>query len=103
MYGDFVDSNDQVVKPNVAVSDKKPPGTHNKGASMPFYMQIAPGFGLHAGYLPGYPASHGCIRMPDFMAKAFFRSVSAGTPVTITNYSGTFERSLTFGDPWRWK
>ena len=67
MYGDFVDSTDQVVKPNVAVSDPKPPGSHFKGAPMPYYMQIAPGFGLHAGYLPGYPASHGCIRMPEFL------------------------------------
>jgi lipoprotein-anchoring transpeptidase ErfK/SrfK len=85
MYGDFVDKSDQVVKPNVAVSDPKPPGTHFKGAPMPYYMQIAPGFGLHAGYLPGYPASHGCIRMPEFMAENFFKSVSVGTPVTITN------------------
>ena len=85
MYGDFVDKADQVVKPNVAVSDPKPPGTHFKGAAMPYYMQIAPGFGLHAGYLPGYPASHGCIRMPEFMAENFFKSVSVGTPVTITN------------------
>jgi len=84
MYGDFVDKSDQVVKPNVAVTDPKPQGTHFKGASMPFYMQIAPGFGLHAGYLPGYPASHGCIRMPQFMAENFFKSVSVGTPVTIT-------------------
>jgi lipoprotein-anchoring transpeptidase ErfK/SrfK len=52
---------------------------------MPYYMKIAPGFGMHAGYLPGYPASHGCIRMPEFMAEDFFRSVSVGTPVTITN------------------
>ena len=85
MYGDFVDGNNQVVKPNVAVSDPKPAGSHFKGAPMPFYMQIAPGFGLHAGYLPGYPASHGCIRMPEFMAENFFKSVSSGTPVTITN------------------
>ncbi len=85
MYGDFVDKSDQVVKPNVAASDPKPPGSHFKGASMPYYMQIAPGFGLHAGYLPGYPASHGCIRMPEFMAENFFKSVSVGTPVTITN------------------
>jgi lipoprotein-anchoring transpeptidase ErfK/SrfK len=85
MYGDFVDKSDQVVKPNVAVSDPKPPGSHFKGAPMPYYMQIAPGFGLHAGYLPGYPASHGCIRMPEFMAENFFKSVSVGTPVTITN------------------
>ncbi len=83
VYGDFVDSEGNVVKPNVAVSDPKPQGTHFKGASMPFYMQIAPGFGLHAGYLPGYPASHGCIRMPEFMAENFFKSVNTGTPVTI--------------------
>lgn len=86
LYGDYVDSAGNVVVPNVDVKkDPKPPGTHFKGASMPYYMQIAPGFGMHAGYLPGYPASHGCIRMPEFMAEDFFRSVSVGTPVTITN------------------
>jgi hypothetical protein len=86
LYGDYVDSAGTVVVPNVDVKkDPKPPGTHFKGASMPYYMQIAPGFGLHAGYLPGYPASHGCIRMPEFMAEDFFRSVSVGTPVTITD------------------
>lgn len=85
-YGDFVDDAGNVVMANVdAQKDKKPPGTKYKGASMPYYMQIAPGFGLHAGYLPGYPASHGCIRMPEFMAKEFFKSVSVGTPVTISN------------------
>src|SRR5205807_587168 len=85
-YGDFVDDAGNVVMPNVDVQkDKKPPGTHYKGASMPYYMQIAPGFGMHAGYLPGYPASHGCIRMPQFMAENFFKSVSTGTPVAITN------------------
>jgi len=85
-YGDFVDDAGNVVMANVDVEkDKKPPGTKYKGASMPYYMQIAPGFGLHAGYLPGFPASHGCIRMPEFMAKEFFKSVSVGTPVTISN------------------
>lgn len=85
-YGDYVDSNDNVVKPNVDVEkDPKPPGTHFKGASMPYYMRITDGTGMHAGYLPGYPASHGCIRMPEFMAQNFFKSVSTGTPVTITN------------------
>jgi hypothetical protein len=39
--------------------------------------------GLHAGYLPGYPASHGCVRMPQQLAVAFFNSVSVGTPVTV--------------------
>lgn len=86
LYGDYVDDAGNVVMPNIELGkDPKPPGSHYKGASMPYYMKIAPGFGMHAGYLPGYPASHGCIRMPEFMAEDFFRSVSVGTPVTITN------------------
>ena len=32
---------------------------------MPYFMRIVSGTGMHAGYLPGYPASHGCIRMPE--------------------------------------
>ena len=84
-YGDYVDSGDNVIKPNVEVGkDPKPAGTHFKGAPMPNFMRIVGGVGMHAGYLPGYPASHGCIRMPEFMAESFFKSVSSGTPVTIT-------------------
>ena len=86
LYGDYVDSADNVVVRNVdATKDPRPPGTHFKGAPMPYFMRITKGIGLHAGYLPGYPASHGCIRMPEFMAEDFFKSVSTGTPVTITD------------------
>jgi lipoprotein-anchoring transpeptidase ErfK/SrfK len=85
-YGDYVDSADNVVVANVDVGkDPKPPGTHFKGAPMPYFMRIVGGIGMHAGYLPGYPASHGCIRMPEFMAENFFRSVSTGTPVSISH------------------
>lgn len=85
-YGDYVDDAGNVVMPNIDnEKDKKPPGAHYKGAAMPYFMRIVGGVGMHAGYLPGYPASHGCIRMPEFMAQNFFRSVSTGTPVTIVN------------------
>lgn len=85
-YGDYVDGADNVVLENVELGkDPKPPGTHFKGAPMPYFMRIVGGVGMHAGYLPGYPASHGCIRMPEFMAENFFKTVSVGTPVTITN------------------
>ena len=50
---------------------------------MPYFMRIHGAVGMHAGYLPGYPASHGCIRMPEFMAEDFFNNVEIGTPVTI--------------------
>jgi len=86
LFGDYLDSAGNMVKPNIDVTkDPKPPGTHFKGTPMPYFMRIVSGTGMHAGYLPGYPASHGCIRMPEFMAENFFRSVSVGTPVTITN------------------
>jgi lipoprotein-anchoring transpeptidase ErfK/SrfK len=85
-YGDYVDAGGNVVVPNVDVTkDPKPPGTTFKGAPMPYFMRIVGGVGMHAGYLPGYPASHGCIRMPEFMAENFFKSVDGGTPVTISN------------------
>lgn len=83
-YGDYVDANDNVVMPNIDnEKDPKPPGTKYKGAPMPYFMRIVGGVGMHAGYLPGYPASHGCIRMPEFMAEDFFKNVDNGTPVTI--------------------
>ncbi|HEX8679395.1 MAG TPA: L,D-transpeptidase family protein [Chthoniobacterales bacterium] len=86
LYGDYVDEADNVVVPNVDVKkDPRPPGTRFKGAPMPYFMRVVGGVGLHAGYLPGFPASHGCIRMPEFMAENFFNAVSTGTPVTITN------------------
>ena len=86
LFGDYVDSSGKVVVANIDVKkDPKPPGTHFQGTPMPYFMRIVSGTGMHAGYLPGYPASHGCIRMPEFMAEDFFRSVSVGTPVTITN------------------
>ena len=50
---------------------------------MPNFMRISAATGMHEGFLPGYPASHGCIRMPALMAEAFFRSVAVGTPVSI--------------------
>lgn len=83
-YGDYVDANDNVVMPNIDNElDPKPPGSRYKGAPMPYFMRIVGGVGMHAGYLPGYPASHGCIRMPEFMAENFYNSVSVGTPVEI--------------------
>jgi lipoprotein-anchoring transpeptidase ErfK/SrfK len=54
------------------------------GASMPFYLRLScRDFGLHAGHLPGYPASHGCIRMRNKDAADFFKQVPVGAKVVI--------------------
>ncbi len=86
LYGDYVDAvTSQVVVKDVDVKrDPKPPGTKFLGAPMPYFMRIVGGTGMHEGFLPGYAASHGCIRMPEFMAENFYANVSVGTPVTIT-------------------
>lgn len=84
LYGDYVDRNGFVVQKDIDVrKDPKPPGAIFDGARMPYFMRIVGGVGMHEGFLPGYPASHGCIRMPGFMAEAFFDNVSIGTPVAI--------------------
>jgi lipoprotein-anchoring transpeptidase ErfK/SrfK len=63
--------------------DPKPPGADFLGAPMPYYLQIAPAYGLHVGYLPGYPASHGCIRMPELWARRFYYAVHDGASLMI--------------------
>jgi lipoprotein-anchoring transpeptidase ErfK/SrfK len=86
LYGDYVDATGNVIKKDVDVTkDPKPPGAIFKGAPMPYFMRITGGVGMHQGYLPGYPASHGCIRMPGKMAQVFFSNVDVGTPVTVVN------------------
>ncbi len=84
LYGDYVDSAGNVVVANIGIrTDRRPPGTKFQGASMPYFLRITGGVGMHAGYLPGYPASHGCIRMPRGAAEVFFRNVTVGTPVKV--------------------
>ena len=53
-------------------------------ADMPYFMRLSCGeIGFHQGNLPGYPASHGCIRMRRKDAAEFFKQVPVGTKVVI--------------------
>lgn len=84
LYGEYVDAAGNVIQKDVDVTkDPKPPGAIFKGAPMPHFMRIVGGVGMHAGFLPGVPDSHGCIRMPPEMAAIFFENVEKGTPVRI--------------------
>ena len=83
IYGQIVDYYGHTVVADADVDMPVTYGTHFVNAPMRYYMNFAPGIGLHAGYLPGYPASHGCVRMPESKAIAFFQAVSVGTPVTV--------------------
>ena len=88
LYGDFVDSSGRIVRAGVSARiDSAPSGTHFVGATMKWFMRLTgDGVGMHIGILPGYPASHGCIRMPPDGAKLFYDLVKVGTPVDVGDY-----------------
>ena len=55
-------------------------------APMPYMQRLtSKGVALHAGNLPGYAASHGCIRLPTGFAKLLYEATRVGTPVMITD------------------
>ena len=55
------------------------------GAPMPFMQRITwSGVAMHAGVLPGYPASHGCIRMPMAFAVKMWNWTKMGARVVVT-------------------
>ena len=85
LYGDFVESSGRIVRAGVSMHiDAAPSGTHFQGAAMKWFMRLTDeGVGMHVGILPGYPASHGCIRMPSDGAKLFYDHVKVGTPVEV--------------------
>lgn len=85
LYGDYVDASGTVVVKNVdAKKDPCPPGAKFAGAPMPYFMRLTnTGVGMHQGFLPGVPDSHGCIRMPEKMVKIYWDNAPLGTPVTV--------------------
>ncbi|WP_162301360.1 L,D-transpeptidase [Cognatilysobacter segetis] len=55
-------------------------------APMPFMQRLTwDGVALHAGVVPGRPASHGCIRLPEAFAKALFNATRTGDTVIVTD------------------
>ena len=55
------------------------------GAPMPYMQRITwSGVAMHAGVLPGYPASHGCIRMPMAFAMKMWNWTRMGARVVVT-------------------
>jgi predicted dithiol-disulfide oxidoreductase (DUF899 family) len=69
-----------------SVLDKRPFYRSKKydNAPMPWMQRIDQyGIALHGGFNPGYPASHGCIRLPVAFAKKLYSVTDVGTPVYI--------------------
>jgi hypothetical protein len=61
-------------------------------APMPFMLRLTwDGVALHAGAVPGHPASHGCVRLPKGFARLLYGAARIGTTVTITGQSPVLE------------
>jgi lipoprotein-anchoring transpeptidase ErfK/SrfK len=88
LYGDFVDHSGRIVRAGVSARiDVAPSGTHFEGATMKWFLRLTEdGVGMHIGILPGYPASHGCIRQSSEGAKLFYDHAKVGTSVDVGDY-----------------
>lgn len=85
LYGKITDAEGTVLNKDADVrTDAVPEGGSFVGASMPYWMRLTnSGVGLHVGYVPGRPASHGCIRLRKESAQKLFELTKIGTPVVI--------------------
>ncbi len=55
-------------------------------APMPYMQRLTwGGIAMHAGKLPGYPASHGCVRLPMAFAQQLYATTTAGTVVVVAD------------------
>ena len=79
-YGFWVNGND--VRPGSAGASPGP-GYSYVGYPMANWVEFAPGFGFHEGYVWPVPRSHGCLRLHKNASVKFFKLVGIGTPVTI--------------------
>lgn len=71
---------------SVLEKDQKHVSSTYQGAAMPYMERLTwDGIALHAGKLPGYPASHGCVRLPLEFSRMLYSVTHSGTHVVIAD------------------
>jgi lipoprotein-anchoring transpeptidase ErfK/SrfK len=83
LYGRIVGADGKVVVRDADADMRVPKGAKFVQAPMKHFLRFDGATGMHSGYLPGYPASHGCVRMPEVKAELFFSIAEVGTPVRV--------------------
>lgn len=85
LYGKIVDATGAVIVSDADTrTDVIPEGATFDAAKMPYWMRLTDtGVGMHVGYVPGHPASHGCIRLKREVAVELFSLTKIGTPVVV--------------------
>jgi hypothetical protein len=68
-----------------------------ENAPMPFMQRLTwDGIALHGGAIPGQPASHGCVRLPNAFARKLFAATSLKTAVHIIDQAASPEQATAF-------
>ncbi len=83
MYGKIVDARGNTVVADADADMRVPPGGKFIPAPMHYFMRFSGADGMHAGYLPGYPASHGCVRQSATVASWTYNFAYVGMPVKV--------------------
>lgn len=93
LYGKIVDATGTVLVSDADTTRDVPPeGATFEGAKMPYWMRLTnSGLGMHVGYVPGRPASHGCIRLKRETAVFLFGLLKIGTPVVVADHAAALE------------
>ena len=82
---------------SVLEKDQKHVSSTYQGAAMPYMERLTwDGIALHAGKLPGYPASHGCVRLPQAFSEKLFDVTERGMTVVIVDQAN---RAPLLADP----
>lgn len=97
LYGRWVSTKTgETIVSGADARDPRPAGTVFKGTPVPLWQRIThDGIGMHVGQLPGYAASHGCIRFPGSVMPLIYEKTLLGTPVHVYSRPGLFPGSGT--------
>ncbi len=83
-YGLVEDGAGNTINNDATPRSAVPPGARYVPAPMHYFMRLTwDGVGMHEGFLPGYPASHGCIRMDRNVVPKFYENAYVGMPVKV--------------------
>lgn len=83
LYGKIVDASGKTVVYDGDSGMAVPPGGKFVRSPMKHFLRFDGATGMHAGRLPGYAASHGCVRLPPLKAELFYDIAEVGTPVRV--------------------
>ncbi len=83
-YGHVEDASGKIVNDDATPRSPVPPGGKYVPSPMPYWMRLTTtGIGMHQGFLPGYAASHGCIRVDKKVIQQFYNAATVGMPVKV--------------------